>query len=213
MFLIRSALGESKDEGSRFLMYSLIALIGISISFYLGGMSPTSDGPKYGMPIIAFFAAYLLVNVMHKLRYRSVKVVIYIALAFVVVMSFLAPWSHRYFANFLYDPSLRPTDVGMHNPKCLSVAPFIRNYVNVGDGIVFSDDSVAPFLVLSPEDYTSVRYYGSERSILGRSNSFVFEFIHFNAEFSESFSIPRTTVEMTYNKVLDGGIYAIYYKE
>jgi hypothetical protein len=93
------------------------------------------------------------------------------------------------------------------------MAQFIRKYIDLKDSIVFSDDSVVPFLILSPEDYSSMRYYWLDRGILGRSNSFIFEFIHFSIAFWESGyePIPRAIVEITYNKLLDGGIYAIHY--
>jgi hypothetical protein len=163
----------------------------------------------YATPLIIYFAARFFASA-YSTRMRRVLYIL--PLTFMIFMAFLSPWSHQYLTRFIYDPSVAPIDVGMHNPQSSRISQFIRKYIDLKGSIVFSDDSLIPFLILQPKDYPSLRYYWLEKDILGRSNSFILEFIRFENVLGGSISIPRAIVETTYDKVLDGGIYAIHYK-
>jgi len=214
IFLIGFILRRDENPRNMFLLYSLVAFAAMFAANFMAKSNPLNLATSYAMPLILYFTsscyAFMLQN-GHMNERKVVKILASLSLIFIVFTAFLSPWSHRYFANFLYDPSIKSEKVGVHNPMHFNLIPFVEKHLSIQNKIILSDDTHLMYMILQPKDYGAVSTYLLD--LLGKDNTYIFEFINFNPQLAlVHYDIPKNMVEMEYNKVLDAQHYAIWYK-
>jgi hypothetical protein len=185
---------------------------------YFGGYNRSIPAiiTTFALPLMVYFSSLFYEKLFNekKIRLRIVgKLVASVCLMFMISMSFFAPWSHRYVAIFLYDPSISPTDVSMHEPASLQLTPFVREHLQLNkDDYVLSDNRLLALMILQPSNYQSIRFHGSTPHLIGAKNTYIFELMDFNPPFDlPHYTWSRDTVSSAYNQVYDNEHSKIHY--
>jgi len=217
IFLARFLRKRTADTRTTLLLIMGLTFAILSVIDYFGG--PRRSIPaivtSFALPFVVYFASQFYTAMISRGgAMRAMKIMGCGTLVFMVSMAFLAPWSHLYFARFLYDPSIEPKDVSMHEPASLQLTPFVREHFQPHEGeYILSDNRLLLLMILRPSEYPSIRFHGSTPHLIGAKNTYIFELIDLNPPFDLSqYSWPRNLVELEYSQVYDNNFSAIHYK-
>jgi hypothetical protein len=197
-----------------FPLFATISFAPMFLGSYISGYIGTLEIRYYALPLIIFLSAFAY-TLLLKVAGRVAKVLTASALTFLVVMTFLAPYSHVYFPRHIYDSSISFNEVGDPKPEYIYIEDFLKSH-KLGDGLILSD---APHLLTIILDLTQWKYYGSLSTDFGRSKTYILEFVdlkptlgYSSAETFERMARLKAEVDFVYCRVVSSGAYTIYYK-
>lgn len=219
VFLVNFLLKRDIKPKNLFLIYSITAFTGVFIVPLLIH-KPWVFVTRYFMPFIIFFASFSYTSLLHIFYLKRRKIItisISFFLIFLIFIAFIAPWSHRYSAGFLYDPSITFKMAGVYDPSYLNLKQFIVRR-SLSHGLYLSDAPQLLYVIMQPRDYRSIRLLN--RQLFGKANTYIFTFIDLNpllgyvsTERVEELRKIKSDIHQMYNKLLDSKYYAIYVKE
>lgn len=201
---------------------SFLALLALSIVFIFAFYGVTNILPyrllNFSVPFTSIFAAIFYTYLVLKKK-KLFKVISAFLIVFVGFTAFLAPWSISYLPVYIYDPTVRFEDVGVHNPLYPNLAFFVTAYCN-SSYYFLSDDPHLMFLMLPPDGYQSIErlYSQSGLEILGDGqNTYVVELIKLNVQAGPFMVTPGNIIKtkqaiIIYNIIVDSSYYRLYIK-
>ena len=203
-------------HGSQFLLSSLFSLTVIFIIMNVTNLVPLTM-KDYAIPFITLFAALLYARTLSR-KISLFKLISGLMMMLVVFTAFLSPWSHTHFPLYVYDPSIKSGDVGVHNPLCLGLEPFINDYAS-RDKLFLSDDPHLLYAMLQPKDYGLIGSLDDEKyQLFAKPGTYIIELLHLNPHGHylldfEGLEEIKSRMPIEYNRVLDAQHYRIYVRE
>lgn len=209
-------LKKKVNRSSQFLLFSVSSLAMIFVVLNILNLKPLTM-LSYALAFITIFAAVFYIRILSG-KIRLFKFVSVTMIVLMVFTAFLSPWSHTHFQLYIYDPSVRFEDVGVHNPLSLNLESFINNYT-LKDKLFLSDDPQLLYAIMQRKDYASIRSLDDyDYELFGKKNTYIIELVHLNPHGyyllnSTKLEEIKFRLPIEYNVILDAQHYRIFFKK
>ncbi len=140
-----------------FVVYSSIVF---GFLFIVNFMITRFEPVRYivlSLPFISICSAIFYNKLLNKQKY-ALRMLAAIIIVIMISSSFVGLWAHTYVPLHLYDPSIKPVDVGEHSINYFRLKGFFNEYVSYENfDNILADDIFPLYVILSPAEYGRIQ--------------------------------------------------------